>query len=49
MIVLLSPLWLLFAVLSPVFLLFFALAFSSVREPILPVPAQPPVIEQHRS
>ncbi|MFO1470235.1 MAG: hypothetical protein U1F27_04230 [Turneriella sp.] len=49
MIVLLSPLWLLFAILSPVFLLFLALAFSSAREPIMPVPAHPPVIEQHRS
>lgn len=47
MVVLLSPLWLIFAILSPVFLLFFALAFSSAKQPAMPV--KPPVIEQHRS
>ncbi|GEM_PF-5116851 len=47
MIVLLSPLWLIFAILSPVFLLFFALAFTGAKQP--PMPVKPPVIEQHRS
>jgi hypothetical protein len=47
MALLLSPLWLIFAILSPVFLLYLSLAFSAFRPPS--IPPDPPVIEQHRS